>query len=43
MANPQLVDGYTRIDNALLDALARIRIPGEARQVFDVIGDTKSH
>lgn len=35
--NPQLEDGYVRIANELYEALARIRIPGEARQVLDVI------
>jgi len=33
MASPQLENGYTRIANELMEALARIRIPGEARQV----------
>lgn len=37
MASPQTEDGYTRIANELLEALARIRVPGEARQVLDVI------
>jgi phage replication O-like protein O len=37
MANPQLEDGYTRIANELLEAQARIRVPGEARQVIDVV------
>lgn len=37
MSKPQLEDGYTKISNELLDALARIRIPGEASQVFNVI------
>lgn len=37
MANPQCEHGYTKIANELLEALARIRIPGEARQVLDVI------
>jgi phage replication O-like protein O len=37
MANPQLEDGYTPIANEILDALARIRVPGCARQVLDVI------
>jgi phage replication O-like protein O len=37
MANPQVEGGYTRIANELLEALARIRIPGEAGQVLDVI------
>lgn len=33
----QKEDGYTSIANDLLDQLCRIRIPGEARQVLDVI------
>ena len=37
MSSPQIEDGYTRIANELLEALARIRIAGEARQVLDVI------
>ena len=37
MANPQCENGYTRIANELLEAIAKIRIPGEARQVFDTI------
>lgn len=37
MASPQVENGHTRIANELLEALARIRIPGEARQVLDVI------
>lgn len=37
MASPQLEDGYTKIANDIVEALARIRIPGEARQVLDVI------
>ena len=37
MANPQLENGYTQIPNELLEAFAKIRIPGEARQVLDVI------
>lgn len=37
MSSPQLEKGYTRIANELLEALGRIRISGEARQVFDVI------
>jgi len=36
MANPQ-PDKYTKFSNELLEALARIRISGEARQVLDVI------
>jgi phage replication O-like protein O len=34
---PQLENGYTRIANELLDAIAAIRIPGEAMQVFLVV------
>lgn len=37
MASPQVENGYTKIANELLEALAKIRIPGEARQVLDVI------
>jgi len=37
LANPQLENGYTRIANEILEALGRTRIPGEARQVLDVI------
>ena len=37
MASPQLKDGYVAIANEIMDALAHIRIPGEARQVLDVI------
>ena len=37
MGNPQLEDGYTRIANEIMEALARYRIPGEQRQVLDVI------
>lgn len=37
MANPQKENGYTPIANELLEALARIRISGEARQILDVI------
>lgn len=36
-ASPQIDNGYTRIANELLEALARIRINGEARQCLDVI------
>lgn len=35
--SPQVEDGYTRLANELLDALIRIRIPGEERQIFDFI------
>jgi len=37
MASPQIEEGYTKIANELLEALAKIRIPGEARQVLDVV------
>lgn len=37
MANPQKENGYTAIANEIMDALARIRIAGEHRQVLDVI------
>jgi len=37
MANPQIENGYTRIANETMDALAKIRIPGQARQVLDFI------
>ncbi|HJW85455.1 MAG TPA: replication protein [Candidatus Brocadiaceae bacterium] len=37
MADPQCENGYTKIANELLEAWARIRIPGEARQVLDAI------
>lgn len=37
MANPQIENGYTRIANEIMDALAKIRIPGQARQVLDFI------
>lgn len=37
MANPQKENGYTMIANELLEALVRIRISGEARQVLDMI------
>ena len=35
--SPQIENGFTRIANELLEALSGIRIPGEARQCFDVI------
>lgn len=34
---PDCEDGYTRIANELLEALCRIRIPGESMQIFLVI------
>jgi len=37
LASPQKEDGYTAIANEIMEALASIRIPGEARQVLDVI------
>jgi phage replication O-like protein O len=37
MAAPQTENGYTKIANEILEALAQIRIPGETRQVLDVI------
>lgn len=37
MASPQKENGYTPIANEILDALCAIRIPGEARQVLDVV------
>ena len=37
MANPQIENGYTRIANSILGALANIRIPGESRQCLDFI------
>ena len=37
MANPQREDGHIDIANELMDHLIRIRIPGEERQIFDVI------
>jgi phage replication O-like protein O len=37
MANPQKEDGFTAIANEIMDALAHIRIPGEERQILDVI------
>jgi len=37
MSNPQIENGYTKIANELMDALGGTRVPGEARQVLDVI------
>lgn len=37
MANPQCENGYIKFASELWEALCRIRIPGEARQVFDFI------
>ncbi|MCL5421116.1 MAG: replication protein [Nitrospirae bacterium] len=37
MASPQKEHGYTAIANAIMEALAKVRIPGELRQVLDYI------
>lgn len=37
MANPQCEEGFVRIATEIWDALCRIRIPGQVRQVVDVI------
>lgn len=37
MANPQKENGYTAIANEIMEALAKTRIPGQARQVLDFI------
>jgi len=37
MVNPQNEDGYIAIPNEIMDHICKIRIPGEARQVFDFI------
>lgn len=37
MANPQREKGYTAIANEIMEALAKTRISGEARQMLDVI------
>jgi len=37
MAEPQKENGYTPIANEIMEALCRIRIPGEERQVLDCI------
>lgn len=37
MASPQAEDGHTDISNEIMDAICKIRIPGEARQVLDFI------
>lgn len=37
MANPQLENGYIMIATTIYEALVKIRIPGEARQVLDLI------
>lgn len=37
MASPQVNDGFIQISTEFHEAICRIRIPGEARQVFDAI------
>jgi phage replication O-like protein O len=37
MANPQIENGFIKIANEIYEALCRIRISGEARQVLDFI------
>jgi len=37
MANPQKENGYTAIANEIMDALIKIRVPGEAMQILLVI------
>lgn len=37
MANPQKENGTTQIANEIMDALCKFRIPGEVRQIIDVI------
>lgn len=37
MVSPQKENGYTPIANEIMDALMKLRIPGEARQVLDCI------
>lgn len=37
IASPQKENGYTAIANEILEALCRFRIPGECRQVCDVV------
>ena len=37
MADPQIENGFCMLPNELLEAIARIRIPGESMQVFLVI------
>lgn len=37
MASPQLEKGFVRLASEIYDALARYRIPGEARQALDFI------
>lgn len=35
--NPQIENGFLKISNELYEAICKIRIPGESRQLFDVI------
>lgn len=37
MSSPQLENGFIRISTELWDAICKLRIPGECRQVFDFI------
>jgi len=37
LSNPPTEERYTKIENEILDALVRIRIPGEARQIIDLV------
>jgi len=37
MASPQKENGYTPIAHTIMEALAKIKIPGQARQILDVI------
>ena len=37
MAEPQLENGYTRIANEILEALARLNVPASERRIVDVI------
>jgi len=37
MANPQTGNGFTQLANEVLEALAKTRIPGEARQLLDFV------
>lgn len=37
MANPQLEEGFTRIANVILDALARTKLNGSQHRIIDVI------
>ena len=37
MINPQLENGYVKIANEIMEAFGKYRIPGEQRQILDVI------